>query len=242
MATPDCLRHEYLFASLERIATERLFILPWQKTYNYDGLFINQSHQRLALSRLHDNEQRINVGIDGYLLLADALKLYELAYFSVGDILELGTFKGLSTSIMAEAIVDSSRNSAIDTIDINPQYSSDARRGLEARRAPGREAAHFHVADGAAFLDHAASARKSYSLAFIDHCHEHDAVRDACARLHHVLAPGAFVLFHDYTDPRNAHPDYPGYKVYQGARDGLLVGRYEFWGIYGCCGLFRHTP
>jgi predicted O-methyltransferase YrrM len=241
MASPGCIRHDYLFAGSESIATEKLFILPWQKTYTYDGLFINQSHHRLALSRLHEGESRINIGIDGFLLLADALKLYELAYFCVGNIIELGTFRGLSTSIMAEAGVDSGRKFVIDTVDINPEYSADAKRGMVSRHAPGREAVQFHTGDAAAFLRDASAEGRIYGFAFIDHCHEYQAVHDACARLHHVLAPGAFALFHDYTDPRNAHPDYPSYDVYQGVRDGLLTARFEFWGIYGCCGLFRLT-
>ena len=239
MVSPGCIRHDYLFASLESIATEKLFILPWQKTYKYDGLFINQYHHRLALSRLHDGETRINIGVDGFLLLADALKLYELAYFCSGNILELGTFRGLSTSIMAEACVDSGRKVVIDTVDINAEYSADAKRGMDMRQAPGREVVQFHVADGAAFLSDASTAAKTYGFAFVDHCHAYQAVHDACAQLHHVLMPGAFALFHDYTDPRNAHPDYPSYGVYQGVRDGLLADRFEFWGIYGCCGLFQ---
>ena len=61
-------------------------------------------------------------------------------------------------------------------------------------------------------------------------------------RLADVLWPGAFCLFHDFNDFRNADPAYEDYGVYQGVADGLQQGRFEFWGIYGCCGLYRALP
>ena len=61
----------------------------------------------------------------------------------------------------------------------------------------------------------------------------------ACRLLPGVLEPGAFCLFHDYNDPRNADPLDDDYGVYQGVTDGLAPARFSFWGIYGCTGLFR---
>lgn len=43
---------------------------------------------------MHDEADIINIGIDGWLLLADAMKLYELTYFCPGDVIELGTYRG----------------------------------------------------------------------------------------------------------------------------------------------------
>jgi hypothetical protein len=48
----------------------------------------------------------IDLGIEGFLHKAEALKLYEMGYYAKGDILELGTHKGLSTSILAHALHD----------------------------------------------------------------------------------------------------------------------------------------
>jgi hypothetical protein len=45
----------------------------------------------------------INLGIEGYQHEAEALKFYEMSYFARGHILELGTHKGLPTSILAHA-------------------------------------------------------------------------------------------------------------------------------------------
>ena len=81
-----------------------------------------------------------------------------------------------------------------------------------------------------------------FGFAFVDHAHDYPSVVGVCAALAAVLRPGAFCLFHDFNDFRNADPAYQDYGVYQGVADGLEKGRFEFWGIYGCCGLYRALP
>jgi predicted O-methyltransferase YrrM len=236
---PKCVRHEHLFLTLEMTSNDKRFMMPYQKTYSYDRFFINEHHNRLALSRMHDHADIINIGIDGWLLLADVMKLYEMAYYCPGDIMELGTYKGLSTSIMAEACKDSGREFQIVTVDLDPKHSMSAKAGMAERRTPGRENVHFFTFDASEFVLNTAEAGRQYQFAFIDHSHQYQHVYDTCVNLHRVLAPGAFVLFHDYNDPRNANQQVPDYGVYQGAHAGLSSDCFEFWGIYGCCGLFR---
>ena len=65
-------------------------------------------------------ESYIDVGIRGWSQHDDALKLYEMAFFAEGDILELGCFEGLSTSIVAQAIADADRSRKMHTIDLDP--------------------------------------------------------------------------------------------------------------------------
>jgi predicted O-methyltransferase YrrM len=235
----QCIRHEHLFLTLEATKDDKRFVMPYQKTYDFGGAFINESQHRLALSRMHDNADIINIGIDGWLLLADALKLYELAFFCSGDIIELGTYKGLSTSIVAEASWDSGRKFEIVSVDLSSQHCADAKQGMASRRTPGRENVHFFACDAIQFVRDTAEAPRLYELAFIDHSHQYQHVYDTCVELHRILVPGAFALFHDYNDPRNAHPDVPDYGVYQAVTDGLPDEYFEFWGIYGCSGLFR---
>jgi len=235
----ECIRHEHTFLTLESTKDDKRFVMPYQKTYIFDGAYINQSHHRLALSRMHDHANIINIGIDGWLLLADAMKLYELAYFCSGDIIELGTYKGLSTSIMAEASRDSGREFEIITVDLDTQHSADAKLGMTCRRTPGRENVHFFAYDAIQFVKNTAKAGRLYELAFIDDSHRYEHVYDICVDLHRILVPRAFALFHDYNDPRNAHPDAADYGVYQAVHAGLSKDYFEFWGVYGCCGLFR---
>jgi predicted O-methyltransferase YrrM len=236
-----CRRHDHLFLSLEETKDDKRFIMPYQKTYEFDGIFINQSQHRLALSRMHDDADIINIGIDGWLLLADALKLYELAFFCSGDVIELGTYKGLSTSILAEASQDSGRKFEIISVDLSPQHCADAKQGMASRRTPGRQNVHFFTFDASRFVRDTAKAARLYDMAFIDHSHEYQHVYETCVELHRILVPGAFALFHDYNDPRNARPDVPDYGVYQAVKDGLSEEYFEFWGIYGCSGLFRRN-
>ena len=67
----------------------------------------------------------------------DALKLYELAYFCEGDVLELGTHKGLSTSIIAQALHDRKRDGILETVDIDSESNRAARDNLAGR--PGED-------------------------------------------------------------------------------------------------------
>lgn len=238
-APKQLIRHEHTYLSLEATQEDKRLICPFQKTISYDGVFIDQAHHRLALSPLHDNGQMINLGIEGWLLLADALKLYEMAYFCGGDILELGTFKGLSTSIMAEASSNNGREFSIVTVDLDPAVSEAAKSGMEVRCSPGRANVHFFVFDAGQFVRNLAEADRRFEFVFVDHSHAYEHVRDTCVSLHRVLKPGCFVLFHDYNDPRNADTSNQDYGVYQGVNDGLSSREFEFWGIYGCTGLFR---
>jgi predicted O-methyltransferase YrrM len=232
-------RHEHSFLTLEQTSADRRFMMPFMKTYDYQGYFINESHQRLALARCHDNSEMINLGIEGWLPKAEVLKLYEIAYFCPGDIIELGTYKGLSTSILAEASADSGRVFEIITVDLDPSYSLAAREGMMARNAPGRANVHFFTFDAIQFVENQIGAGRTYHMAFVDHSHEYSRVYDTCVNLHHLLEPEAFVIFHDYNEPRNAAKDAADYGVFQAVQDGLSKEHFDFWGIYGSCGLFR---
>jgi SAM-dependent methyltransferase len=233
--TPTLMRHESTFLTLDQTAVDRRYEMPYLKTYNYPGEFINRQHAALV-SKLGAGGM-IDTGIDGWLLPADALKLYELVYFCGGDVLELGTFRGLSTSVAAQASYDSGTNNAIVTIDLSPELIVEARANLEGR--PGFERVRFFSVEGGEAVRLLADAKRMFSFAFIDHSHAHQHVLDVCRSLDKVLKRGAFCLFHDFNDPRNAVAEVVEYGVYQGVFEGLERRGFEFWGIYGCTGLFR---
>ena len=137
-------RHQHSFLTLEETATDRRFAMPYLKTFDFAGDYINASHSRL-IAKIHDTGM-IDLGIEGWLLPADALKLYELVYFSGGDVLELGTYKGLSTSIAAKASFDANLNNIVVTIDLSNDMLKSARHNL--RRRPGAERVHYFAVDG----------------------------------------------------------------------------------------------
>lgn len=228
-------RHQQTFLSLAETATDRRFDMPYKKSYVYPDQFINDAHMALGASK-HETGM-IDYGVEGWLLPADAWKLYELAYFCGGDILEVGTYKGLSAAVMLQASNDAGLQNTIISIDLDENASGQARQTLDQRQ--GSERVHLFVAEGASSVAGLAAAKRYFKFAFIDHSHHYDHVAEVCRHLHRVLELGAFVLFHDFNDPRNAAGDQPDYGVYQGVLDGLNPARFEFWGIYGCCGLFR---
>jgi predicted O-methyltransferase YrrM len=179
----------------------------------------------------------IDLGIDGYLQREDALILYETALSASADILELGTHKGLSTSILAQALRDRGSGS-IETVDIDAATSAIARQNLDAA-GWGSSPVTFTVADATKRLDEMIAAGRKFGMAFIDHWHGYDATYDAASRLHRLLLPGGFVVFHDFLDPANREPRHV-YKVYQAVMDTIgKDDRFRFVCNSGCCGLFQ---
>jgi predicted O-methyltransferase YrrM len=204
-------RHADTALTLNDTATDQRFTTPFRPTFSYPGDFINAEHAAFATCPTRDG--MIDIGIDGWLLPADAQKLYEIAYFSPGDVLELGTFRGLSTSVLLRAAVAAGHDNKILSIDLDPLAQAAGRAGAD------------RVVD----------------VCFIDHSHRYEHVLSACRVLHHTVRRGGFCLFHDYNDPRNASTDHDDYGVWQGVNEGLDRHRFEFWGVFGCLGLFRRV-
>jgi hypothetical protein len=124
--TPALTRHEGTFLTLDQTSIDRRFEMPYIKTYAFPGEFINEQHRRLAWGL--DGNGMIDTGVEGWLLAADALKLYEFVYFCGGDALELGTYRGLSASISAQASEAAGLNNVIVSFDLNPEETERARK------------------------------------------------------------------------------------------------------------------
>ena len=212
---------------------------PYTKTFGFDGDFINDFHAMLA----HAPTGRmgipvcIDIGIDGYLQRGDALKLYELAYFSNSDVMELGTHKGLSTSIIARALADAGSIGRLETDDID----ADANRIAKANLAdnPGAARVNFNLEYAVPFMDRLIREGRKFGFIFVDHWHGYDETRNAAIRVHKLLVDGGFVLFHDYNDIESRNPDHP-HKVYQAVANTIVKDpRFHFCAVSGCCVLFR---
>jgi hypothetical protein len=80
-----------------------------------------------------------------------------------------------------------------------------------------------------------------FGFVFVDHSHEYGPVRDVCEVLDRIVGPRAFVLFHDFNDPRNNDSANPDYGVSQAVFDALPAARFEFYGMFGCTALYRAT-
>lgn len=192
---------------------------PFVKTFDYNGSTINAEHAglgaaptgRMGLSFC------IDLGIDGYLQRPEAMKLYEIGYFSRGDIIELGTYRGLSASILSRALFDRGKG-MLETCDIDPDSTELAKKNLLL--LPGVDRVRFHTNDAAAFLDEMIRRGRRFGPAFVDHWHGYDATREAIIRMPRVLSKGAFIIFHDYNDPCSLIEEHPN-KVFQAVSDTL---------------------
>jgi hypothetical protein len=177
--------------------------------------------------------------IKGWLRQADALKIFELAYFSEGAILELGTYEGLATSVIATAIRNSGRQREFTSVDLNAISSMTA--SVNLAQAGLIDFVELEVAEAAIFLDQAIAAARQYGFIFVDHSQAYQNVVAVCIRLHKVTARGGFVLFHDFNDPRNRRDNFDKAGVFQAVQESLDLGQFEFYGTYGCCGLYRRV-
>jgi predicted O-methyltransferase YrrM len=236
-------------------------------TFDYPGEYINGFHRALAALPLNGLCIQYRAGervppswfrrtvsgllqragyrsddgmIPGWLQQGDALKLYEMAYFARGDILELGCYHGLSTSIMARAALDANAGARIDTVDLSPRC---VRRTLKTLARQGLKTAVRATCDDAVrHVQRHADAGKRFAFVFIDHSHAYLPVFNVCKLLSEVVSPGAYCCFHDFNDYRNADLTSTDYRVYQAVVDGLDPTRFQFSGLFGCTALFRRRP
>ena len=229
--------HPETYLRAEELGTA---IPPYKTTFPMVGL-INDHHRFLAQAKNPQTglvlltapglmDHTSGLPINGWLRLEDALKLYELGFHSDGDILELGSYEGLSTCILAQAMTDSGRDGMVSTVDLSyrEQVAANARAcGLGSRVV-------VTIADACAAIK--ALSPKRYDFIFVDHSHAYDHVQAVCLLLANIAAPGGFVLFHDYNDPRNGKE--ADYGVYQAVVDNLPK-QFHFCGVYGCTGLYR---
>jgi cephalosporin hydroxylase len=232
MRTPSVLRYD--------VPVPLNAVPPFRPTYAFGGEYLNEQHR--SYSTCPAKEHLIDLGIDGWLRREDALKLYELAYFAPGPILEIGSYHGLSTSILARAVADSgseSRDRRIVSVELDQAAQAVARGHLE-RLGLAANVTFVHN-DAAAYCAQAAAAEERFAFAFIDHDHAYASVLPVCRELPNLTFPGAFCLFHDWLDARNFQPEEAGYGVFGATRDGLDPQEFPFYGVFGVAGLYRRV-
>ena len=66
--------------------------------------------------------------IEGLLYTEDAQKLYELAWFAPGPVLEIGTYCGQSTAVLAKALAAAGSPHRIVSVDVDGVALAEARR------------------------------------------------------------------------------------------------------------------
>ncbi len=217
---------------------------PYQPTWPFPPPFVDPTQQAIARLPLPDGaliqlKDRRWFGrvIPGWLRQADALKLYEMAFFAPGEILELGSFYGLSTTILALACRNAPQPKGIISVDLDPACTQATQATL--RRGGLARFVTTLTRDGTSAVQEFAEQQRRFAFVFVDHSHAYTPVYEVCQRLHQILLPGGFCLFHDYNDIRNQDVQDEEYGVFQAVQDGLERDAFEFYGIYGCTGLYR---
>jgi predicted O-methyltransferase YrrM len=167
-----------------RSAKHDLSYAPSWSTPGGDG-FLSLRHERVLDT----------IGaIEGLLYTEDAQKLYELAWFAGGPILEIGTFRGQSTAVMAAALEDAGNPARIVSVDIDAAGLASARASLD-RLGYGDRVTLVH-GDAASLLRSAPGLRPG--LVFVDGDHTLRGVRADLDALEPAVPSGAIVAMHDY--------------------------------------------
>lgn len=168
----------------------------------------------------------------GFLRAADALTLYDIARYTSGNALEIGSAWGLSATILCRA-VKARGGGKVVSMEIDPEFQ---RLTMAAVRKLRLSRWHeMRGGDGTALLRQAAARRESFSAIFIDHDHRLEASLQACALLPQLLAPDGLMLFHDFNDRLNETGEYGVYEaVAKMLQDHPTLALY---GVPGCCAL-----
>jgi hypothetical protein len=192
-------------------------------------------YEGTLLTETHGSAYEDVASVDGWLDPADALKLYELGYLLPGPFLEIGTYRGKSTTILTTALRDAGRQVEFYSLDIDGEALQSASATLAARGL-GRHVTLVHGSAAALFR---ALPRLRPRFVFLDGDHSADGLGRDLATLEARVPEGSVLLFHDFLDCRNDDPDEDAYGVPQAIRASWVARDCEFAGVFGCAGLYR---
>ena len=135
--------------------------------------------------------------IGGWLLPEEATALYELAHQFGDVILEVGTFRGRSATVLVKGALSKHRQQPpqLFSLDINPKSKLVAREILGRRLS--KRAIFFH----GTLSDFRRQFPITPTMAFIDGDHSYEGVAADLAELSTLLPPNIPVVFHDYLNP-----------------------------------------
>lgn len=170
--------------------------------------------------------------IEGLMYTQDGMKLYELAWFSPGDVLEIGTYKGRSAALMSLALHRSGNPARIVSIDVDPAHLAAARDNL----------ARLGLTDRVVLLEGSSPAvlRRLTAfrpgLVYVDGDHTFRGASADLRALEPIVPSGSVIVLHDY---EGFEPDDPYWvQVAAAARESWLSRDCAFIGRFGLCGVF----
>jgi len=149
---------------------------------------LNEYHE--SLLHLPIENGVIKTDIEGWLQPAEAHYLYECAYKS-NNILELGCYHGLSTTIMTRAIYDAGNEGTMTTLDVFEENINETKKNIQ-KYTPDVKV-NYKIADAINFI---LTDDSKYDLIFIDANHTYNWMKV----LTHKLSPisQGKIVFHDF--------------------------------------------
>jgi predicted O-methyltransferase YrrM len=212
----------------------------YRPTFDFPEEFIDADHRYYAECPTENELIQVlcdGLAIKGWQLRQDALKLYELAYFCSGDILEIGIANGLSTSVLSKANHNSGLKKTIYSVDV---FQGNVDKTFETIRKQCLEGNVQIICDDAvSAAKRFVAGGKRFEFVFIDHDHAYQPTHEICLQLKQLLISGGFCLFHDFNHAGNADPNNADYGVYRAVMDTLSEVDFEFYGVFGATALFR---
>ncbi len=190
-----------------------------------DGVFINETHATL--------EAEVDE-IRGKLEPADHYKLYEMAYFARGPILEIGRLAGKSTTLLALGARDGPAAGHIFSIELDDKLVPTADASLSARGL--RELVTFISGDSATAVSELDG---SFDLVFVDGDHSFSGVERDMGALRGRVSAGGSIMFHDYFHGGNDDPSNEAYGVRAAVDAGARLNGIAFRGRFGGIALFE---
>jgi predicted O-methyltransferase YrrM len=200
----------------------------YEPNYRTTGAFISEAHSRAS---------ELVADVDGWLREEDALKLYELAFWAVGPILEVGTYRGKSGVLMATAARDAGSSAVVISLDTDGEAQARAEAAARSHGVHGR----LWPVLGSVAAFFAANPGFAPSLVFLDGDHSYDGVSRDLNTLSRHLPTGALLCLHDYFDPRNERSDCAEIDVRRAASESVLIRDCVFCGVFGASAVFRRS-
>jgi hypothetical protein len=192
-------------------------------SWSWEGDYLGAQHEQV-LEAVAD--------IEGMMYPQDAFKLYELAWFSPGPVLEIGTYRGRSAAICALALDAAGNPNAVISVDIDGDGLRAAAEAL--RRLDVGPRVTLIEGTATALLRRLPGLRPG--LVFVDGDHTLRGVSADLAALRPVVPVGSIVVLHDYEGYEAADPHWV--QVAEAADRSWLATEAEFIGLFGLSGVF----
>ncbi|MGH2953106.1 MAG: class I SAM-dependent methyltransferase [Solirubrobacterales bacterium] len=188
---------------------------------------------RELLGSEHEEILERTKGLEGLGYPEDSQKLYELAWFSPGDVVEIGTFRGRAAATMAMALETASNPARVISLDIDATALEHTASGLAAAGLAHR----VTLARGTADTVLSRMPELRPGLVFVDGDHSYRGVMRDLTAIEPLVPNGSIVVLHDY-EGYTAEDPYFRHRVPEAAGDSWLASECDFLGRFGLCGTF----